>query len=280
MNPPSTNPILSAYEQFLQETPFVTRSVLTTLGVTWIIGCFVDLSYATSTTPHFCIFNYELYRIVISPFICQSAISLLFAFLSFTDNGKRLEYSMGSSAFGWFLLTIALCTNVIFLAFFMMAYLMTGDPTFLWHRSIGIWTILFGLIAAECSRAPHDSKRRLFFFVLPTCYYPIAMWALFTLMGGLNAADLISVAVGYAYGYGWLDKLKLGPSRFNQWEETIFSNFTQRPGWISGHVASGDEAWANNSIVSNIISTDIDSIEIFQLSLRSYLIHFDHIIHL
>jgi membrane associated rhomboid family serine protease len=246
---PPNNPILNAYEQFVRDTPLVTRYVLTTLLVTWFAGFFVDLSYATATVPYFCLYRFEIYRVIISPFICQSILSLVFAVFSFTDNGKRLEFSMGSTAFGWYLLTMACCTNIAFLMILFLAYGLSGDSGFLWYRSIGIWTILFGLIATECSKAPRDSQRRLFFFNVPTIYFPIALWGLFALFGGVDFADLLSVGVGYASGYGYLDKLKLKLSRFNQWEETILSNFTQRPGWVVGHAATGDDAWSteNNS---------------------------------
>jgi membrane associated rhomboid family serine protease len=250
--PPPPNPILNAYEQFVQDTPFVTRSILTTLGATWMLGCFVDLSYATATIPYYCLWKFEVYRLLISPLICQSILTLVFAFLSFTDNGKRLEYSMGSSAYAWYLMTVALCTNVAFVALLFLANGLSGDPSLLLYRSVGIWTILFGLVATECSRAPRDSKRRLIFVTVPTQYYPLALWGLFALLGGLDLADLLSIGVGYAYGHGYLDKLKLTSSRCHQWEETVLANFTQRPGWVVGHAATGEEAWTNNTTVSTI----------------------------
>ncbi|KAI2513979.1 hypothetical protein MHU86_363 [Fragilaria crotonensis] len=154
---------------------------------------------------------------------------------------------MGSSAFAWYLLTVALCTNAAFVGLLVFANSLSGDRSLLLYRSVGIWTILFGLVATECSRAPPDSKRRLFFVTVPTIYYPLALWCLFALLGGLDLADLLSVGVGYAYGHGYLDKLKLSPSRFHQWEETVLANFTQRPGWVVGHAAIGEAAWTNSA---------------------------------
>lgn len=261
---PPNNPILNAYEQFVTDTPLVTRYVLTTLVVTWVAGFFADLSYATATIPYFCIYRFEIYRIIISPFICQSLLSLVFAVFSFTDNGKRLEFSMGSTAFGWYLLTMTVCTNVGFLMLLFLAHGLSGETGFLWYRSIGIWTILFGLIATDCSKAPRDSQRRLFFFNVPTIYFPIALWALFALFGGMDLADFLSVGVGYAYGYGLLDKLKLRSTRFHQWEETVLANFTQRPGWVVGHAATGDAAWSNTGSEGGGVSALIFSF--FQIS--------------
>lgn len=256
--PPPPNPILNAYEQFVRETPLITRYVMTTLVVTWFASWLVDFSYATSTIPYFCLYRFEIYRIVISPFMCQNLLSLVFAYLSFNDNGKRLEHSLGSTAFGWYILTIALCTNIIFCAVMILLNGLTGEPGFLWYSSVGIWTIVFGLIATECSQAPRDSQRRLFFVNVPTIYFPLALWALFALLGGFDASDLISVGVGYAYGHGYLDKLKLSPARFHSWEETILANFTQRQGWVVGHAATGDNAWNSENAVSVVYKSVSD----------------------
>jgi hypothetical protein len=61
---------------------------------------------------------------------------------------------------------------------------------------------LFGVISIECSQAPPQSIRRLFFMPVSATYYPLALFGLFSLMGTFfDLSYLISVAVGYAYGY-------------------------------------------------------------------------------
>jgi hypothetical protein len=155
---------------------------------------------------------------------------------------------MGSAAFAFYLLTIGVCTNAIFVVAFFLLYGITGNSGFLWWRSVGVWTLLFAVIATDCSRSPRESQRRLFFVTVPTLYFPLALWALFALLGGGDISSLISVAVGYGYGHGYLDMLKLNQSRFNQWEETVLVNFTHRPGWVVGHAATGDNAWNENPV--------------------------------
>lgn len=198
--PPQVNPVLNAYENFIRETPLVTRYVITSQAVTWIITFMVDLSKALANTPYFTVYYFEIYRILLSPFVCPGFISLVFAYLSFTENGRRLEFSMGSASFATLLLSIGIVTNTLYLVLSFALYFITGSLLWLFAPSIGIWIILFGIIAIECSEAPQSSMRKLFFFTVPTIYYPLALFGLFSLLGGFQLSYLLSIGVGYAYG--------------------------------------------------------------------------------
>lgn len=228
--------------------------------------------------PQFTVFRFELYRIVLSPFICPGLFSLIFAYISFVDNGRRLEFSMGSTAFFVLTMMIGVLTNLAFIALIFLLYGITGSHSLLILPSVGIWIILFGIIAIECSNAPPDSKRRLFFYDVPTQYYPLALFGLFSLLGGFSLSHLISIGVGFAYGYvqehghavlhpfcltfssllfpprcrhGHLDKLKISDSRSQAWEETIFESFSSREGWVVSNNATGSGAW-NDDMSSGV----------------------------
>lgn len=43
-----------------------------------------------------------------------------------------------------------------------------------------------------------------------------------------------------------MDRFKVSSSRVSGWESNngCLSNFTQRPGWVVGHSATGNGAWA------------------------------------
>jgi membrane associated rhomboid family serine protease len=198
--PPPPNPVLSAYENFVRETPLVTRYILMGQAISWILSFLIDFSYAIANTAHFTIFKFELYRIVLSPFVCTSLMSLVFAYISFVDHGRRLEFSQGSTAFAALLLTIAVVTNLAHLAVCFTLYALSGNRGYLFTPSIGIWIILFAVIAIECAKAPQNSMRKLFFFNIPTIYYPLALFCLFSIFGGFQISYILSMAVGYAYG--------------------------------------------------------------------------------
>lgn len=200
--PPPPNPVLSAYESFVRDTPLVTRYTLSSQCISWFVSFFFNPSYALGTIPSFVVTKLEIYRIILSPLVCDSALSLVFAYLSFLDNGKRLEFSMGSTAFAWLMVTITVVTNVTFCILMFGLSGLTNEKGFLLSPSSGIWTVLFGIIAIECVKAPPNSQRRFFFLTVPTIYYPLILWLIFSLLfGGLNLAFLISIGVGYAHGY-------------------------------------------------------------------------------
>jgi len=244
--PPQPNPVLSAYESFVETTPLVTRYVLSTLSLSWIFSWIIDFSFAFANIPLFSIMHLELYRIVLSPLICTSLLTLVFTFMSFVENGKRLEYSMGSTAFLMFLMTIGTLTNLIFLAVCFLFYFLTNNMAWLVTPSVGIWIVVLGMIAVECANAPRDSKRRLFVFTVPTLYYPLAVLALFALFAGFSLAYFISVGVGYAFAFGYFDRIKISTSTFQRWEDGCLRNFTQRKGWVVGNEATGDSVWTSS----------------------------------
>uniref|UniRef100_A0A7S2I7V0 Peptidase S54 rhomboid domain-containing protein n=1 Tax=Helicotheca tamesis TaxID=374047 RepID=A0A7S2I7V0_9STRA len=244
--PPQPNPVLSAYESFVRDTPLITRYTLTSQFVTWFLSFFVNPVNAISNIPLFTILHFELYRIITSPIVCTSLLSLIFAFISFTTHGKTLEQSLGSAAFGTLILTLSLLTNILYLVIAFTMYFITSSQICLIMPCSGIWIILLGLIAIECSCAPADSKRKLFVVEVPTLYYPLALLGLFTLFGGINFSYVISVGVGYAYGRNKLDFLKVNQNKLNRWEESgCLRNFAGRQGWVKGMAALGGSAWDN-----------------------------------
>ena len=88
-------------------------------------------------------------------------------------------------------------------------------------------------------------KRRFFFCEVPVRYYPLALFALFALVGGgPSLAFAISMGLGYLFGQGRLDHvLRLSSNKAKEWENGILSSFTGRPGWVYGHAALGSDAW-------------------------------------
>jgi len=251
---PDPNPVLSAYESFQRDTPLVTRYVLTSLTLSYVLSYATDLTWPLQNMPLFTLTRLELYRLVLAPFVCTSLMSLIFAYISLTGHGKRLEHAMGSTAFGALILTIGTLTNIIYLILCVLGWAITKDIRHLAGSSVGIWTVLLGIISMECCTEGSPSHRNFFMFTVPTLYYPIALLVFIALLsGGLPLSYVISVGVGYAYGYKKFDRLKLGHVRRKRWEETVFRKFTAMEGWVPGpsdsewnpinSEANNDQAW-------------------------------------
>jgi hypothetical protein len=161
--------------------------------ITWILSFLINFSYTTASTAYSTNFIFGLSRIVLSPFVCTDMMSLVFAFISFVDHGRRLEFSIGSTDFAALLLAIAVVTNLAHLAVCFTPYGLSGNRGYLFTQSIGV-------IAIGCARAPPNSMSKLFFWNVPTIYYPLALFCLFSIFGGFQISYILSMAVGYAYG--------------------------------------------------------------------------------
>jgi len=245
--PPLANPVLTAYESYLRDTPLITRYVLNAVLISYFAGFFFSPAVLLANIPVFTIFKFQLYRIVTSPLICTDILSLFFAFMGFMNHGVKLEQSMGSSLFAVLFFTLTILTNVLFLIISVLLWGLTNSESYLAGASLGIWTVLLGIIAVECAEAPPETKRRLFFLEVPALYYPLVLLALFSIFAGVRLAYCLGVAVGYAYGYGKLDRCKVKVETVRKWENRdqsgCLSGFVNRIGFVTLGMASGPNAW-------------------------------------
>jgi hypothetical protein len=139
--------------------------------------------------------------------------------------------------------TVSLLANLGFVTFcFLMA--MFGTYEALFFQCQGFWVVLMGLIVVECMSSV-EPTRQLFFipYQIPTKYFPLALYALFTLFGGPNLGMAISMAVGYLYSLGHLDVLKPSVSVVQSWEQGCLANFTTRQHYVTQGMAQGAGAW-------------------------------------
>jgi membrane associated rhomboid family serine protease len=241
--PPTDNPLLNIYEKFHRETPFISRTIITTQAFSWALSFFVDLTFSLANIPVFTVLHFEVYRIFTSVFLCTNFLSLAFATFSLVDTGKRLENSIGSTEFAFLFLSIGFLTNILYSAIGAFLDGLLGMQHFFYLPSFGVWLVLFGLTSFECIKSPQGTTRRLFMFTVPITYYPLALLCLFSFIGGFSLAYVISIAVGYAYGLKTLEWLKVSSSTCRAWEETFLESMTYNEGWVSANFSMGSGAW-------------------------------------
>jgi len=112
----------------------------------------------------------------------------------------------------------------------------------------GIWQVVFGIIAIECSRAPPQSTRRLFFFPVQVEYYPLALFAFFCFFTGtFDWSHILSIGIGYAYEHGHLDSIKPTSQRCKRWEERYLNGLGNIDGWVQLDQIVGSGAWSTDA---------------------------------
>ena len=241
------NPIRTFFDNFQRETPMVTRITMLSQGVAFGLSIFFDLRLGLGNVPVFTLYKFEIYRLFTSLFVCTGFFSLVLAYFSFLPTGKRLEYSMGSTEFGCFILTIGMMTNVLYVCFAFLLDGLQGGQYWAVNPSCGLWNILFGVIAMECTKAPQNSVRKFFVWTIPTIYYPVALLFFFSFLGEFSLAHLISIGLGYGFGHGHLEMFRVSPSRCKVWEERYLQSIANSDqNYIVSSTALGSGAWSED----------------------------------
>ena len=96
----------------------------------------------------------------------------------------------------------------------------------------------------ECTKAPESSVRKILVWTIPTLYYPLALLAFFSFLGEFSLAHLISVGLGYAFGNGYLESLRISPSTCRVLEERYLQSIASSDrNYVISSTAMGSGAW-------------------------------------
>ncbi|KAG5185413.1 hypothetical protein JKP88DRAFT_207921 [Tribonema minus] len=239
---PQENPIMTAYNGWASTKPFVTRSMCILQVVLFLLGMFVDLDLALNNSLHYTIYSLEVYRIFTASLWCTSFITLIFGVMVLSQMGPKMEYSLGSARLLALMAILDVAANSAFLLFGLLSTAL-GNRAAELSAAQGLWNLLMPLIVVDCMQMP-DFPRKLFFFPceIPSKYYPLALFALFSIMGGVRVDMALALATGYAFAFGKLDCLKPSISRVQGWENGCLRNFTSRQGYITA-TGTQQEPW-------------------------------------
>jgi len=233
--PSPLNALNEWYTDWTLQTPMVTRYSVSVIGFGYLWSWFFSVS-AFSVIPYYTVFKFEIYRFLLAPFFVDSIFSLLFIAVTLSSMGSRLEYKHGSVHLTFLLGVLSLASNLVFiLAAFLLATFGHYEALFL--QAHGFLPTLLGIITIECLESPEGHRRLFFLPPIPTKYYPVALFGLFTLFGGFDVSLAVSMAVGWLFQKGYLDFLKPTSATVQRWEESCLVQFTTRTGYVSGSAA-------------------------------------------
>lgn len=146
----NANPILNYYREWADKTPFVTRSLMIVLFISYIISVFIPTDTVLGNTAFFTVLNYEVYRLILSPLVDNSILNIVLVALFFPGMGGRMESALGSSSFLFLMGTLTLVTNTAFVVVCLCLYYLGGVAEAIFYECSGFWVVLFGLITIEC----------------------------------------------------------------------------------------------------------------------------------
>lgn len=243
--PQQNNPILQYYQRWSEQTPYVTKATMIGLLITYFFSFFFQADMVLGNLTYFTVFRYEIYRVLVSPLVGNSIFMIILIALFFPTMGGKMESSCGSSKFLYLMFLISMLTNLSF-CLICSILSVSGMPEALFWNCSGFWLILFSLITIECLLVP-DQPRRIMFIPLeiPSKYYPLILYAFFSLFSGPELSFAISIGIGYLYMKGYLDKLMISSYYFENMESPsgIFHSISRTRGWVLSGAALGHDAW-------------------------------------
>jgi hypothetical protein len=239
-----SNQYLQLYQQWSDKTPWVTRLSMVSIVVIYILSWVFSFDTVLGNVPYFTIFNYEIYRILFSPFVGNSLFQVILIAMFFPAMGSKMEWSLGSTGFIVLIGTCSLLTNILFDIVCILLSLL-GTPEAIFSQCFGFWLIIFSLITIESMLTPDAPRRMMFIPVdIPSKYFPLALYVLFSLFSGPQLGYAISIAIGYLYSIGKLDRLKPSSSYLDSMEiNGMLHSVSRQQGWVLTGLAQGNDAW-------------------------------------
>ena len=145
----SSNPFGTYIEEFQERTPSITKFLIISLIITYLISWIFATDEYFADIPYYTYFNFELYRLILSPWVGNSLILLIVGIIFLVGIGYKSENGQGSLHFLYDISLILLVTNISFGLLCIILYIGGQSSALLWSCA-GIWYICFGLVTIEC----------------------------------------------------------------------------------------------------------------------------------
>lgn len=200
----------------------------------YLLSWIVDLTFFLANIPAFVVFYFQIYRLLLSPFVGNSILSVLLIFMFFPQMGARMELMVGSTAFLSLFVIFTVLTNISYVVLAFALWLL-GMQFVMYLPASGFWAIIFGLITIECMQDPESVRRIMCIPIDITAkWYPLCLYAFFFLLGGADFACLLAIGLGYAHSSGYLTPFLLS----KEYVSSVLESGTDRRSHTLGSTSS------------------------------------------
>lgn len=228
----------------MSRTPLVMRSVLVLYGVLTIVGWVTSIGSLFASIPYYNIFYFQVYRMILSPFFEGQLLSFAFGMMAMVTQGPQLEGKHGSIGVSILFLSFAVSINVALTVFALIGSTIFGS-SILMISSQGVWPIMLAFLSIDCATNPDAPRPILCLPVrVPSKFIPFILVGLMALLSGGLPFDLIfGVLFGFAYQFGYLDRIKPGFEQLRQLEEGRLAPIVQHQGYVSVDAAESGQGF-------------------------------------
>jgi len=166
-----------------------------------VIGFVTGLSIALSCTPRYVVYYFEVYRLILSPFVESQLIPFILGAVMLVTQGPAIEAKYGSLRLALLTLLFTLAINVAYTVFALLASALFGWSSLMITPSDGIFPILMAFMSMSLAENPDQPTPLLCFPVrVKAIFLPFVLVGLMSLLSFQLQVDmLLGALVGLGY---------------------------------------------------------------------------------
>eukprot|EP00960_Hanusia_phi_P044799 756824-Hanusia_phi.AAC.3 len=178
----------------------------------------------------------RLWRWFTSPFVEQGIFGVLIGCLVFGGMGSQFERMYGTLGFGFMFMVINVASNILFTfaALFLAPIMPEMHLLSPLNCANGLWVSVLAFLVIYTQRSQQPFMSFWGLCNIPTKFYPWFLLILFALLGASILENLCGILVGYAFHFGYLDRVMPSEQKFSAWETSRhLTLITGSPGYLT-----------------------------------------------
>jgi membrane associated rhomboid family serine protease len=229
----------------LENMPLFIKIIVFTTFIFFLINLFIPyVALFLANIPYFTIFGFQIWRLFTTAFITTGLLSIIFSLLFWYRDAVQLErengtikYMLTFFMFNFFIQILYCLITLIISTIIQNPILLRTKITPRGVRNEGLWPILMCDLTLLCLNNP-EANMRFFFFPcnIKAKYYPLVLFAIFTILSGfiIDFEILCGIGFGFLYHYYLRNKLEISDTFALRVENSSFGQFlANKRGFIS-----------------------------------------------
>ena len=225
--------------------PFFIKIVVFSTLIFYLINLFTSyISFYLVNIPYFTIWNFQIWRLVTTPFITTSIINIILSLLFWYRDAVKQEEEKGTIKYMLNFFIMSLFIQILYCLLMLLITLIVQNTVILRLKlntgtleNSGLWPILMCELTLLCLSNP-DQEMRFFCFpcIIRAKYYPLVLFCFFTIISGFNVDFEIICAIGFGFlfQYHLYNKLEISDSFALKVENSFLCQWmTSKKGFVS-----------------------------------------------
>lgn len=258
----------------INKMPFFVKIIVYSTLLFFIISLFTQyVAFYLVNIPYYTIFYFQIWRLFTTAFITTGILSILFSLIFWYRDAVKKEQDIGTVKYilhffmMCFFIQVLYCLITIIIYFIIQNQMVLKMKiTMSGIRNEGLWPILMCDLTLLCLSNPEQDMRFFFFpCIIKAKYYPLVLFAIFTVLSGFNIdfEILCGIGFGFIYHYYLKNKLEISNSFALKVENSFLCRWmANKNGFISINHTGSTEIPINLENISN--STPTRSFSAFQ----------------